>query len=176
MQRDDGVTIRRLATLDEPDVAQLAAVLVDCIEGGASVSFMHPLDPARAAEFWRRQAGDIRSGARMLFVAADRDGIVGTVQVVPAGPENQPHRADVENMLVHRRARGRGIGSALLRAAEDGARTAGKTLLVLDTATGGEAERLYQRLGWISAGVIPDYALWPRGGFCNATFYYRKLA
>jgi len=176
MQCDDGVTIRRLVTLEEPDVAQLAAVLIDCVEGGASVSFMHPLDPARAAEFWRRQADDVRDGARMLFVASDEAGIVGTVQVVSAWPENQPHRADVEKMLVHSRARGRGIGVALMRAAEDAARVAGKMLLVLDTATGSEAERFYQRLGWISAGIIPDYALWPRGGFCNATFYYRKLA
>ena len=176
MQRDDRVTIRRLAALEEADIAQLAAVLIDCVEGGASVSFMHPLDPARAAEFWRRQADDVRDGTRILFVAADESGIVGTVQVVAAWPENQPHRADVEKMLVHRRARGRGVGEALMRAAENEARTAGKTLLVLDTATGSEAERFYQRLGWIAAGIVPDYALWPGGGFCDATFYYRRLA
>jgi len=176
MQPSDGVMIRRLATLEETDVAQLAAVLIDCVEGGASVSFMHPLDSARAAEYWRLQADDVRRGARVLFVASDTSGIVGTVQVVSAWPENQPHRADVEKMLVHRRARGRGIGSALMRAAEEAARACGKTLLVLDTATGSEAERFYQRLGWMSAGTVPDYALWPRGGFCDATFYYRKLA
>jgi len=100
---------------------------------------------------------------------------VGTVQVVCAWPENQPHRADLEKMLVHRRARGRGIGAALMRAAEDAARAAGKTLLVLDTASGGAAERLYLRLGWIRVGSIPGYALWPRGEICSTTFYYRKL-
>jgi GNAT superfamily N-acetyltransferase len=111
----------------------------------------------------------------VLLAASDPDGIVGTVQLVFAWPENQPHRADLEKMLVHRRARGRGIGAALMRAAEAGARAAGKTLLVLDTATGGEAERLYARLGWIRVGTIPGYALWPRGGLCGTTFYYRKL-
>jgi GNAT superfamily N-acetyltransferase len=175
MKRGDEAPIRRLCTLQESDVEQLAAVLVDCVEGGASVSFMHPLAPARAAEFWRRLAGDVADGRRLLLVAADTAGIVGTVQVNLDLPENQPHRADVAKMLVHRRARRHGIGSALVRAAEDSARAAGKTLLVLDTATGGDAERLYARLGWKRAGVVPDYALWPRGGFCSTSFYYRRL-
>ena len=113
---------------------------------------------------------------RLLFVAEDAAGIVGTVQVILDQPENQPHRADIAKMLVHRRARGRGLGAALMRAAEEGARTAGKSLLVLDTATGSDAERLYRRLGWQRVGVVPDYALWPRGGLCATTFYYRRLA
>jgi GNAT superfamily N-acetyltransferase len=169
------VSIRRLAKLEESDIAQLAQVLIDCVEGGASVSFMHPLTPARAQDFWRGVAREIETGGRVLLAASDPDGIVGTVQLVFAWPENQPHRADLEKMLVHRRARGRGIGAALMRAAEAGARAAGKTLLVLDTATGSEAERLYARLGWIRVGSIPGYAQWPHGGFCSTTFYYRKL-
>jgi GNAT superfamily N-acetyltransferase len=175
MHRDDTV-IRRLPALQDSDIEQLSAVLVDCVEGGASVSFMHPLTRERASAFWRRLADDVADGRRLLLVASDATGIVGTVQVILDQPENQPHRADVAKMLVHRRARRRGIGAALMRAAEDGARAAGKTLLVLDTVTGGDAERMYARLGWICVGVLPDYALWPRGGFCSTSFYYRRLA
>lgn len=175
-RRPDAPVIRRLATLGEDDIVRLATVLVDCVEGGASVGFMQPLTPARAAEFWRGLADEVASGARMLFVAADRGDIVGTVQVIFARPENQPHRADIAKMLVHRRARGRGIGAALMWAAEEGARSAGRTVLVLDTATGSDAERLYARLGWSRVGVVPDYALWPQGGLCSTTFYYRRLA
>jgi GNAT superfamily N-acetyltransferase len=167
--------IRRLSTLRDADIEQLAAVLVDCVEGGASVSFMHPLTHAKAAEFWRRLAGDVERGRRLLLVADDPSGIVGTVQVNLDLPENQPHRGDVAKMLVHRRARRRGIGSALVRAAEDFSRSASKTLLVLDTVTGGDAERLYARLGWIRVGEVPDYALWPRGGRCSTSVYYRRL-
>jgi GNAT superfamily N-acetyltransferase len=169
------VVIRRLPTLGEPDIEQLAEVLVDCVEGGAGVSFMHPLDHARAAAFWRGLAGAVAAGKRLLLVASDATGIVGTVQLILDLPENQPHRADVAKMLVHRRARRRGVGAALVRAAEDSARAAGRTLLVLDTATGGDAERLYARLGWVFVGIVPDYALWPQGGLCATSFYYRRL-
>jgi GNAT superfamily N-acetyltransferase len=175
-QLHDETIIRRLLTLEEPDIAQLIAVLVDCVAGGASVGFMQPLTPARAASFWRNLAGEVADGARTLLVASDTSGIVGTVQMIPAKQENQPHRADIAKMLVHRRARGRGVGSALMRAAEDSARAAGRTLLVLDTATGSDAERLYARLGWTRAGSVPDYALWPQGGRCSTSFYYRQLA
>lgn len=171
----DAPDIRRLTRLGDSDIAGLAAVLVDCVEGGASVSFMHPLSLDKAAAFWRGLADDVARGGRLLYAATDEQGIVGTVQVVLEQPENQPHRGDVAKMLVHRRGRGRGIGAALLRAAEAGARAAGKTLLVLDTATGSDAERLYARLGWTRVGEVPDYALWPRGGLCATTFFYRRL-
>jgi GNAT superfamily N-acetyltransferase len=164
--------------LPQPTAAQLhelALLLIDCVEGGASVSFMHPLPLPKALDFWRRIAADAARGARILLVARDASGIIGTVQVVLEQPENQPHRADVSKMLVHRRARRRGIGAALMHAAEDAAHKCGKSLLVLDTASG-DAERLYARLGWQLAGVVPDYALWPRGGLCSTSFYYRKLA
>ncbi len=169
------IEVRRLPALGEAEIEQLAGVLVDCVEGGASVSFMLPLTPARAAGFWRDLAGDVAASRRILLVASDAAGIVGTVQVVFATSENQPHRADVAKMLVHRRARKRGVGASLMRAAEAEAHAAGKTLLVLDTATGSDAERLYARLGWERAGTVPDYALWPAGGFCSTTFYYRRL-
>ena len=110
----------------------------------------------------------------MLLVATDERGLCGTVQLVLAQPENQPHRADLTKMLVHRRSRRQGLGAALLRAAEAAARECGKTLLVLDTACA-DAERLYERSGWVRVGVIPGYALWPQGGLCDTTVYYRDL-
>ena len=168
------VTIRRVVQLGEAEIAQLADVLIDCVAGGASVSFMHPLSAAKAQAFWRGLADDVVAGRRLLFIAEDAIGIVGTVQVVLAQSENQPHRADIAKMLVHRRARKRGAGAALMRAAEDAARQAGRTLLVLDTASD-DAERLYERSGWTLAGIIPDYALWPEGGLVATRIYYRKL-
>ena len=167
-------TVRRLTELTDDQMRELALVLIDCVDGGASVSFMHPLSLPKALAFWRRVASDVDSGARALLVAEDTTSIVGTVQVVLDQPENQPHRADISKMLVHRRARRRGVGAALMRAAEDVARQSGKSLLVLDTASG-DAERLYVRLGWNLTGLIPDYALWPHGGLCSTSFYYRKL-
>jgi len=166
--------VRRLTAVTDAEMEGLARVLVDCVEGGASVSFMHPLSLPKALAFWRRVADDVERGARILLAAEDATGIVGTVQVVLDLPENQPHRADISKMLVHRGARRRGIGAALMRAAEDAAREAGRSLLVLDTASG-DAERLYARLGWTLVGIVPDYALWPRGGPCATSFYYRRL-
>jgi ribosomal protein S18 acetylase RimI-like enzyme len=167
-------SVRRLHTIDDAQIAGLADVLIDCVEGGASVSFMHPLPRDRALAFWRRVAQDVAAGERVLLVAEDAQGICGTVQLTLSQPENQPHRADLSKMLVHRRARRRGIGAALLRAAESAARECGKTLLVLDTASD-DAERLYERVGWQRVGVIPNYALLPYGGLCSTTVYYRSL-
>ncbi len=167
--------VRRLHAPDDGDIARLAEVLIDCVEGGASVSFMHPLARDRALAFWRRVADDVAAGTRALLVAEDPLGVCGTVQLLLDQPENQPHRAELAKMLVHRRARRQGLGAALLQAAEATARECGKTLLVLDTITGGEAERLYQRSGWEPVGVIPDYALMPRGGLSSTTVFYRKL-
>jgi GNAT superfamily N-acetyltransferase len=168
-------SVRRLDAVDDAHIDGLADVLIDCVEGGASVSFMHPLTRDRAVAFWRRVAQGVAAGERALLVAEDARGLCGTVQLLLDQPENQPHRADLSKMLVHRRARCQGLGAALGRAAEATARECGKTLLVLDTASG-EAERLYERLGWRRVGVIPGYALLPRGGFCDTTVYYRDLA
>jgi GNAT superfamily N-acetyltransferase len=168
-------TIRRLRSVDDAQIQALAEVLIDCVEGGASVSFMHPLAPQRAQAFWRGVAAGVAAGARALLVAEDDSGIVGTVQLALEQPENQQHRADVSKMLVHRRARRQGLGEALMRAAEDAARDCGKTVLVLDTTTGGDGERLYARLGWMRVGTIPDYALLPRGGLSGTTVFYKAL-
>ena len=171
--------IRVRATGDEPGLATaLAEVLIDCVEGGASVSFMWPLAHHKALAFWQGVMDSARRGERIVLVAEDveSDTVVGTVQLLLAMPDNQPHRADVAKMLVHRRARRRGLGAALMRAAEAAARGAGKTLLVLDTVTGGDAERLYSRQGWQRVGVIPGYALWPNGGPCDTTYFYKLLA
>jgi GNAT superfamily N-acetyltransferase len=167
--------IRRLHSVDEEQIGALGDVLIDCIDGGAGVSFLHPLAPDKARAFWRRVANDVVAGERALLVAEDDTGIVGTVQLVLAQPENQPHRADLSKMLVHRRARRRGLGAALLEAAEQTARECGKTLLVLDTNTGSDAERLYARMGWVRVGTIPDYSVQPRGGLRATTVFYKKL-
>ncbi|MGH7470032.1 MAG: GNAT family N-acetyltransferase [Longimicrobiales bacterium] len=168
-------TVRRVHALGADQIEQLADVLIDCVEGGASVSFMHPLTRERAVAFWRRVAEGVARGERALIVAEDQEGVCGTVQVSYDLPENQPHRADLAKMLVHRRARRQGLGAALLRAAEDAARESGKTLLVLDAVTGGDAARLYERLGWVRVGDIPGYALFPRGGLCSTTVFYRDF-
>jgi len=168
------VTVRRLDTPGDADLAALAGVLADCVEGGASVSFLQPLGRERALAFWRRVAASAAAGERVLLVAEDEGGICGTVQVILDLPENQPHRADVSKMLVHRRARRRGVGEALMRAAEAAARDHRRSVLVLDTASD-EARRLYERLGWIRVGDIPAYALLPDGTPCATTYYYREL-
>ena len=166
---------RRLHALNEAQIDGLADVLIDCVEGGASVSFMHPLTRERAVAFWRRVAEGVAAGRRALLVVEDARGLCGTVQLMFDLPENQPHRADLGKMLVHCRARRQGLGAALMRAAEATARECGKTLLVLDAVTGGDAARLYERLGWVRVGDIPDYALFPQGGLCSTTVYYRNL-
>jgi len=172
-------TIRALTPREaEEQVGALSDVLIDCVEGGASVSFMLPLTRDRADAFWQGVAEGVAAGERILLVAQEQASgrVVGTVQVFLKQPENQPHRADIAKMLVHRGYRKHGIGAALMLAAEDAARKAGKTVLVLDTVTGGDAERLYERVGWTKSGIIPNYALWPRGGFCDTTVFYKLLA
>jgi GNAT superfamily N-acetyltransferase len=168
--------IRRVTTVDGPLIDGLVEVLLDCVEGGASVSFMQPLTRERAAAFWRTVAAGVHAANRALLVAEDDRGVCGTVQLIFDLPENQPHRADLAKMLVHRRARRRGLGAALMRAAEQTARDCGKTLLVLDAVTDGDAARLYAKLGWVKVGDIPNYALFPQGGYCSTTYFYRNLA
>lgn len=167
-------TITRLLQPSETQITGLAELLIDCVAGGASVSFMHPLPAHQALGFWHAVAEDVQAGHRALLVAEDGEGLVGTVQLVLAQPDNQPHRADLSKMLVHRRARRQGLGAALMLAAEALARELGKTLLVLDTASA-EAARLYARQGWQRAGTVPGYALLPQGGLCDTTYFYRQL-
>jgi GNAT superfamily N-acetyltransferase len=173
----DSVKVRRVGANDvEACVEGLADLLVDCVEGGASVSFMLPMTRRKAVTFWREVADGVVRGERVLLVAQDNDAqIVGTVQLITAQPENQPHRADIAKMLVHRKVRRRGIAQALMACVEDIARAEGKHVLVLDTVTGGAAERLYERAGWQRVGAVPNYALMPNGEFCGTTFYCKQL-
>jgi GNAT superfamily N-acetyltransferase len=167
-------TVRRLQIVTDAEVQGLSGVLIDCVDSGASVNFMSPLSVAKASAFWHRVAGGVARGERVLLIAEDAGGIMGTVQLILDQPENQPHRADLSKMLVHPRARRRGVGAALLRSAEGLARELGKSLLVLDTASD-DARRLYARLGWVRVGVIPGFALLPHGGLCDTTYFYRML-
>ena len=171
------VTVRRVEPgAAAPLVPALARLLIECVEAGASVSFMHPLSEARAQAFWRGIADGVDCGERALLVATDAGGaLVGTVHIVLALPENQPHRGDVAKLLVHPHARRRGVAGALMAAVDREARAEGRSLVVLDTVTGGDAERLYTRLGWSRCGVIPDFALFPRGGLCSTTVFYKAL-
>jgi GNAT superfamily N-acetyltransferase len=168
-------SIRHLHRVSERDIEALADVLIDCVEGGASVSFMLPFTRERALDFWRKVASDVADEKRSLIIAEDAHGVCGTVQLILDLPENQPHRADLVKMLVHRRARRQGLGAALMRAAEITARAKGKTLLVLDAVTDGDGARLYERLGWTRVGDVPNFALMPDGKPCSATYFYRAL-
>jgi len=160
----------------QASVAALSDVLTDCVAGGASVSFMWPLPRERAMQFWQGVADGVARQERVLLVARDGDGeIMGTVQLITAMPDNQPHRADVAKMLVHRKARRRGVAQALMAAVETAAKGEGKSVLVLDTVTGGDAERLYERAGWQKVGVVPNYALMPDGAFCGTTFFHKQI-
>jgi GNAT superfamily N-acetyltransferase len=170
----DVFQIHCLQSIGDREIRGLTEVLIDCVEGGASVGFLHPVSRAKAHAYWSKISESALGGERRLLVAEEANSIVGTVQVVLNQPENQPHRGEIAKMLVRRRVRRKGIGAALLVAAERCARDAGRTLLVLDTASG-EAERLYERQGWQRCGRIPDYALWPDGSPCATTILFKSL-
>lgn len=174
---NDDVAVRRIGANEASAcVEALADLLIDCVAGGASVSFMWPLPREKALAFWRAVAEGVARGERVLLIAEDREGqIVGTVQMIVSLPDNQPHRGDIAKMLVHRRARRRGIAQRLMAAMDAAAREEGKSVLVLDTVTGGDAERLYARAGWQRVGEVPKYALMPDGEFCGTTFFYKHL-
>jgi len=170
------IEIRQLnATEGLQYLEPLVEVLLDCVEGGASVSFMAPLPRATAESFFEKIIQGVQQGDRILLAAFIDSKLVGTVQILLATPPNQPHRADVAKLLVLRSARGQGIGALLMEHAEKASRLRGKTLLVLDTATGGDAERLYARLGWTRVGIIPNYALFPDGTPCDTTIFWKQL-
>ncbi|TFZ07087.1 GNAT family N-acetyltransferase [Ramlibacter henchirensis] len=173
----DDIPVRRVAPHEaHACIEGLADVLVDCVEGGASIGFMLPIARETALAFWRRVADAVQRGDRVLLVAQRADGrIVGTVQLILDLPENQPHRADLVKMQVHRSVRGRGVAQRLLEAAEREAVREGRRVLVLDAVTGGDAWRLYQRCGWQRVGDVPDYALMPDGPPCSTTFFYKHL-
>ena len=170
------VEIRRLGA-DEmrAHLDALAAVLVDCVEGGASVGYLAALSHEEARDVYEEYADEVERGRRVLLAAFSNGSLVGTAQLVFAPHPNQPHRAEVARVLVHRSARRHGIAARLMDRIELEALAEGRTLLVLDTVTGDDAERLYERLGWTKVGVIPGYALYPDGRPCNTTFFYKAL-
>ena len=158
----------------DADVRDLAHLLLDAVASGASVGFLDSLSADDAAEWWRAKlaAADPRA---VFLVARDAEGIVGTVQLLPAAMPNPAHRADVAKLQVHRRARGEGLGRALMDAIEERARKDGFTLLTLDTKRGDVAETLYERSGWTRVGAIPNYALDPDGSSCDTVIFYKQL-
>ena len=174
---NDSITLRRVGAADvQACIDGLTDVLLDCVEGGASISFMWPLARDKALAFWLKVACGVVLGERALLVAQDNSGrIVGTAQLVLAQPENQPHRADVAKVLVHSIARRQGIASRLMRAIDDTARAEGKSVLVLDTLTGSDGDGLYAAIGWTRVGVVPRYALMPDGAMCDATIFYKHV-
>ena len=170
------VEVKRLeASAARDAVGDLAAVLVDAVEGGDSVSFMDGFSTDDARAFYESLLPELERGTRVLLAAYVDGELVGTVQLVHAWPPNSQHRADVAKLLVHRSARGRGVGRALMEQLEHEARVDGKTLLILDTVAERAADRLYGRLGWTRLGTVPDYALDPDGSLCDATFFYKHL-
>jgi GNAT superfamily N-acetyltransferase len=172
----DHIEIRRLAGPElHEQLDGLAAVLADCVAGGASVSYLEPFSYGDARAAFAEWAAEVDQGRRLIIAAFAAGEVVGTVQVILAVPPNQPHRGEIAKLLVHRAARRRGVAQLLMERAESEARSEGKTLLVLDTVTGDDAERLYARLGWSRVGVIPGYALYPDGRPCDTTVFFKAL-
>jgi GNAT superfamily N-acetyltransferase len=170
------IEVRRLGVTEvRGHLDDLAAVLHDCVEGGASVSYMAPFSPEDARSAFEGFVADAEQGRRLILAAFAGGELVGTVQVIIALPPNQPHRGEIAKLLVHRRARGRGIAQRLMEHAEVEARAEGKTLLVLDAVTGGDAARLYARMGWTTVGVVPGFALYPDGRPCDTTYFWKAI-
>jgi len=163
------------APIADDALGELADVLADCVAGGASVSFMAPFPSAQALAFFRKVEDSVAKGDTVLLAASLKGKIVGTVQLGLDTPPNQPHRAEIKKMLVHRRARGHGIGTALMARAEEEARRRGRWLLVLDTVPGENGHRLYLRCGWQQSGIVPNYALFPDGSLCDTAFMWKRL-
>ena len=172
----DRIEIRRLEGAEAHEhLDALAAVLVDCVEGGASVNYMAPFSHDEAVTAFAAFVREVEAARRILLAAFSDGELVGTVQVIVAMPPNQLHRGEIAKVLVHRSARKRGVGRMLMERAEAEAKAAGKTLLVLDTVTGDDGDRLYERLGWTRAGVIPGYALYPDGRPCDTTIFWKAI-
>lgn len=155
---------------------ELIALLVDAVESGASVNFVWPMTREKSAAWWDGALASHVRGERLILVSEDESGFTGTVQLVLAPQENQSYRADIAKMLVLQRARRRGLGAALLRAAENEARRLGRTLLTLDTESGSAGEALYAAQGWIKFGEVPGYAMRADGSARQAaSFFFKEL-
>ena len=176
MSVTEQIEIRRLGVAEaHAQLDGLAGVLHDCVAGGASVSYLTPFSHEEALAAFESFVAEAEQGRRLLLAAFAGPDLVGTVQVILALPPNQPHRAEIAKLLVHRSARRRGIAELLMEGAEAEARAEGKTLLVLDAVTGDAAARLYARLGWTRVGEIPGYALYPDGRPCDTTIFWKAL-
>jgi len=174
--RDDDFEIVRLDADDvEADLQSLVDLLADAVDDGASVGFLGPLDRATAEAYWRRRADEVGRGSRLLLAARDGTRVVGSVQLAFAEQQNGSHRAEVQRLVVHRDARRRGVGRALMLGLEREAREAGRTLLMLNTRAGDPPEALYLGLGYTLVGTVPDYARNPDGTFNTTSIMYRLL-
>ena len=170
------IVIREIGAAEaERRLSELGAILVDAVEGGASVNFLAGFTQGEAEEFWRGQLPGIADGSRHLLVADDGTKLVGTVVLTKAPQPNQPHRADVGKMLVVSSLRRQGLGRKLLDAVEDLARAQGRTLLMLDTSSGSAGDRLYRGCGWVEYGIVPGHALSTGGVPSNTTFFYKRV-
>jgi GNAT superfamily N-acetyltransferase len=170
------VEIRRVYTEEGRQYqSALAELLLDSVAGGASIGFMASVTKPEAELFFDKVLTAVERDERILLAAFVDSNLQGTVQIVPSMMPNQPHRADISKLMVHRSVRGKGVASMLMRHAEESARAAGKSVLVLDTCTGTDAERLYLRLGWTRAGIVPQYALFPDGSSCDTVIFWKRL-
>jgi ribosomal protein S18 acetylase RimI-like enzyme len=170
----NAVTIERVVGASDDVVRELANLLLDAVASNASISFMSGLTLDEARTWWRNTL-TAASWRTVVLAARDEQGIAGTVQLQPAWPPNQPHRADVAKLIVHRRARRLGVGRALMQELERHARELGFTLLLLDTCKNSAAEKLYTSLGWVRVGEVPNFALNPDGSWCDTVFFYKPL-
>jgi GNAT superfamily N-acetyltransferase len=176
MSATEQLEVRRLDPAEAREqLDALAGVLADCVLGGASVGYLEPFSHADARGVYEDYVRDAEQGRRIILGAFLDGNLVGTAQLILAVPPNQPHRAEVARVLVHRSARKRGIAQRLMEQLEHEASAEGKTLLVLDAVTGGDAARLYERIGWNTVGVIPGYALYPDGRLCDTTVFWKAL-
>jgi GNAT superfamily N-acetyltransferase len=175
MTRSDVAIAQLTAQAFDQVVPDLAALLVDAVRSGASVGFVEPFGQQQAEAWWRSLRDDVAAATLVVFAARHGSRVVGTVSLRPARMPNGRHRGEVAKLLVDRDVRRRGVGMALMRVVEARARTLGLTLLILDTESGSDAERLYQDMGWTVAGVIPEFAALPSGDLRPTTFMYLKL-
>lgn len=168
------LSIESIRAATDTVVDDLSTILLDAVDDNAGISFMRGLTRSEASAWWRTVIDNLHARA-VLLVARDDAGIVGTVQLQPAWPPNQPHRADVAKLMVHRRGRGKGVARSLMIELERHARAQKFTLLMLDTCKGGAAEKLYRSMDWTRVGEVPNFALNPDGSWCDTVFFYKRL-
>jgi len=163
--------VQSITNIREP----LNEVLIDCVDNGASIGFLPPLSEVDAGHYWASVNADLQDQSRVMFIALDNQRVVGCVQLALVNKPNGDHRCDVEKLMVHTCARGKGIGKYLMHALEEKAKSLHRQLLVLDTRLGDIASDLYRKLGYLEAGQIPDFAKNENGGLDPTVFFYKKI-